>query len=44
MNFTDCMFKLGNKKKSVMAKWLEQVSQRHNVYCYDLEVLSSNPS
>ena len=27
-----------------MAKWLEQASQRHEKYCHDLEVMSSNPS
>ena len=27
-----------------MAKWLEQVSQWHERYCHDLEVMSSNPS
>ena len=26
-----------------MAEWLEQVSQRHEMYCHDLEVISSNP-
>ena len=26
-----------------MAKWLEQVSQGHKMYCHDLEVMSSNP-
>ena len=30
--------------KSLMAKWLEQVSQWHVMYCHDLEVMSSNPS
>ena len=27
-----------------MAKWLEQASQWHEVYCHDLEVMGSNPS
>ena len=27
-----------------MVKWLEQASQWHEVYCHDLEVMSSNPS
>ena len=27
-----------------MAEWLEQASQWHEVYCYDLEVMSLNPS
>ena len=27
-----------------MAKWLEEASQWHEVYCHDLEVMSSNPS
>ena len=26
-----------------MAEWLEQASQRHEMYCHDLEVMSSNP-
>ena len=26
-----------------MAKWLEQTSQWHEVYCHDLEVMSWNP-
>ena len=26
-----------------MAKWLEQDSQCHEIYCHDLEVLSLNP-
>ena len=29
--------------KSLMAEWLEQVSQWHGMYCHDLEVMSSNP-
>ena len=28
---------------SLMTKWLEQVSQWHEMYCHDLEVMSSNP-
>ena len=31
------------REKSLMAKWLEQASQRHEMYCHDLEVMSSNP-
>ena len=27
-----------------MAEWLEQVSQWHEMYFHDLEVMSSNPS
>ena len=27
-----------------MAEWLEQVSQWHEMYCHNLEVMSSNPS
>ena len=27
-----------------MAEWLEQASRWHEMYCYDLEVMSSNPS
>ena len=30
-------------KKSLLAEWLEQASQRHEMYCHDLEVMSSNP-
>ena len=26
-----------------MAKWLGQASQWHEMFCYDLEVMSSNP-
>ena len=26
-----------------MAKWSEQASQRHEMYCHDLEVMSLNP-
>ena len=29
--------------KALMAKWLEQASQWHELYCHDLEVMSSNP-
>ena len=29
--------------KSLMALWLEQVSQWHEIYCHGLEVMSSNP-
>ena len=29
--------------KSLMAKWLEQASQWHGMYCHNLEVMSSNP-
>ena len=32
------------KKKSLMAEWLEQASQWHEMYCHDLEVMSLNPS
>ena len=28
---------------ALMAKWLEQASQWHEMYCHDLEVTSSNP-
>ena len=27
-----------------MAEWLEQASQRHEMYFHDMEVMSSNPS
>ena len=30
-------------QKSLMAEWLEQASQFHEVYCHDLEVMSLNP-
>ena len=29
--------------KSLMAEWLEQASQRHEIYCHGLEVMSLNP-
>ena len=29
--------------KSLMVKGLEQASQRHEMYCHDLEIISSNP-
>ena len=29
--------------KSLMTYWLEQASQRHELYCHDLEVMTSNP-
>ena len=32
------------KVKSLMAKWLEQVSQWYEMYCYDLVIMSSSPS
>ena len=31
-------------KESLMAKWLVQASQWQEMYCHDLEVMSSNPS
>ena len=30
--------------KTLMAKWLEQASQWHGMYCHDLKVMSSSPS
>ena len=30
-------------RESLMAEWLEQASQGHEMYCHDLEVTSSNP-
>ena len=30
--------------KLLMAEWFEQACQWHEVYCHDLEVMSSNPS
>ena len=30
-------------RKSLMATWLEQASQWHEMYCRDLDVMSSNP-
>ena len=43
------MLVIANMEKSLMAEWLlplEQVSQRHKMYCHDnsLEVMSSNLS
>ena len=39
---------LGNlnrqKQKLLMAEWLEKVSQQHEIYSHDLEVMSSNPN
>ena len=29
---------------SLMAKWLKQASQWHEMYCHDLEIMSSNPA
>ena len=29
--------------KSLMAEWLKQASQRHDMYCHDIEVMSSSP-
>ena len=29
--------------KSLMAEWLEEASQWHDMYCHDLEAISSNP-
>ena len=34
---------LKRHKYFMMAYWLEQASQWHEVYCHDLEVVSSNP-
>ena len=31
------------KQKSLIAAWLEQAPQWHEVYCHNLEVMSSNP-
>ena len=31
-------------RRSLMAEWLEQASQWHEMYCHDLEVASWNPS
>ena len=31
------------KLKSLMAKWLEQASQWHEMYCHDLWVMNLNP-
>ena len=30
-------------KKSLMAQWLRQASQGHEMYCHDLEVMGLNP-
>ena len=32
-----------NAGKSLMAKWLEQASLWHEMYCHDLEVMSLKP-
>ena len=32
------------KSPSLMAEWLRQVSQGHEIYCHDLEVIGSSPS
>ena len=32
------------KKKALMAEWLEQASQGHKMYYYDLEFMGLNPS
>ena len=32
-----------NDKKSLIAKWLGQASQWHEMYCHDLKVMNSNP-
>ena len=29
--------------KSLMAEWFEQASQQYELYCHDLDVMSSNP-
>ena len=31
------------EKDPLMAEWLDQVFKRHEMYCHDLEVMSSNP-
>ena len=36
-----CTFVISGQK-SLMAKWLEQASQRHEMHCHDLQVMSSN--
>ena len=38
-----CEFKYKLRQMSLMAKWLNQASQWHEMYCHDLEVMSSNP-
>ena len=38
------LVKLGVHCKSLMAKWLARVSQWHEVYCHDLDVMGSNLS
>ena len=34
---------ISDLKKSLMAGWLQQAPQWHEVYCHDLEVMSLNP-
>ena len=33
-----------NMRSKLMAEWLEQASELHEIYCDDLKVMSSNPS
>ena len=36
-------YKFYDREKSLVAKWLEQTSYGCEIYCHDLEVVSSNP-
>ena len=40
-SYTDCLSQA--ETESLMAKWLEQLSQWHEMYCHGLEIMSSNP-
>ena len=35
------MWYSGTQNKSLMTKWLGQVSQGHEIYCHDLEAMGS---
>ena len=34
-------FLIGHHDKSMMAEWIGQMSQRHDMYCHDLKVMGS---
>ena len=42
MDFVNMPKEGGIQGKSLMAEWLEQASQWHEMYCYDLDVMSLN--
>ena len=43
VNLTNWFLWTMSDKKSLMAKWLEQASQWHDIYSHDLEVMSLKP-